>query len=54
MTQENLDQHHRNIIELITHYMSGLLTIEEMQAAISKIDLTHVDGLIDPATGLRY
>ena len=54
MTQENLNWHHSNTIELITQYVSGVLTLQEMQAAISEIDLTRVNGLTDPATGLRY
>lgn len=54
MMQENLNWHHSNTVELITQYVSGLLTLQELQTAISEIDLNGVDGLIDPATGLRY
>jgi hypothetical protein len=47
---------HDEAMDKIQMYASGLITLLELQRALSGFDLTYdkVFGLVDPASGLRY
>jgi hypothetical protein len=53
MTQTELDALHTHAMQEIRYYASGIITIRELQYAISKMDLNDTAGLLDPSTGLR-
>jgi hypothetical protein len=55
-SQADLYIMHDEAMDKIQMYASGLITLLELQRAISGFNLTFdkVFGLIDPATGLRY
>lgn len=52
--QKRLDIQHDFVMNKIEHYLSGIMTLRELQAEICDINLENVKGLIDTATGLRY
>jgi hypothetical protein len=47
---------HDEAMDKIQMYASGLITLLELQRAVSGFNLTFdkVFGLVDPASGLRY
>jgi hypothetical protein len=47
---------HDEAMDKIQMYASGLITLLELQHALSSFNLTFdkVFGLVDPASGLRY
>jgi hypothetical protein len=54
MTQNQLQTMHNFLMQQITFYTSGIITIAELQNTISKLELKEIKGLIDPMTGLRF
>ena len=52
--QKRLDMQHDFVMNKIEYYVSGIMTLRELQASICDINLENVKGLIDTATGLRY
>jgi hypothetical protein len=55
MTQKELDNIHGYIMDVMSHYQSGLLTTIEFKNAIDRIGtIGNLSELLDPATGLRY